>query len=136
MLTLRKQLGRRIGIALSLVILSLGAGASAAEDKEPTIYDSQVLKRMEFSDSQRVVVEQIMQESGAVMAQIFQKYGIDPHAKPDFDKLMAARHELQELEALQKRRMKAVLSRQQFKYYLGLLQITASNVVRATRNKP
>lgn len=135
-MTLRKQLGRRIGIALSLVILSLGAGASAAEDKEPTIYDSQVLKRMEFSDSQRVVVEQIMQESGAVMAQIFQKYGIDPHAKPDFDKLMAARHELQELEALQKRRMKAVLSRQQFKYYLGLLQITASNVVRATRNKP
>ena len=32
--------------------------------------------------------------------------------------------------------MKAILSRQQFKYYLGLLQLTASNVIRATRNKP
>ena len=114
----------------------MGVGVATAEEKKPTIYDSQVLERMEFSDSQRVVVEQIMQESAAVMAQIFERYGIDPHAKPDFDKLMAARHDLQELEAQQKRRMKAVLSRHQFKYYLGLLQITASNVVRATRDKP
>ncbi|MEM8645610.1 MAG: hypothetical protein AAGF86_04620 [Pseudomonadota bacterium] len=131
---LQKQLGRRI--ALSLLVLCLGTGISTAEEKKPTIYDSQVLERMEFSDSQRVVVEQIMEESAAAMAQIFERYGIDPHAKPDFDKLMAARHDLQELEAQQKRRMKSILSRQQFKYYLGLLQITASNVVRATRNKP
>ena len=134
MLTRQVKIGRLL--ALGLLATSLGWPASAAEEPEPTIYDSQVLKRMEFSDSQRVVVEQIMEESRVAMGQIFQKYGIDPQAKPDFDKLMEARHELQELEADQKRRMKAILSRKQFKYYLGLLQLTASNVIRATRNKP
>ena len=101
-----------------------------------TIYDSQVLERMEFTPSQRVEVEKVIEESGEVMARIFEKYGIDPEAKPNFDKLREARHELQDLEASEKRKMKAIMTRKQFKYYLGLIQQTAANVIRATRNKP
>lgn len=101
-----------------------------------TIYDSQVLTRMEFTPAQREQVEKIVEESDRAMAIIFQKYGIDPEAKPNFDKLREARHELQDLEAREKRKMKAIMTRDQFKYYLGLLQQTAANVIRATRNKP
>lgn len=110
----------------------LGASASCAQ----TIYDSQVLTRMEFTPSQRVKVERVIEESGKTISEIFKKYGIDPEAKPDFDKLREARHELQDLEALEKRKMKAIMTRDQFKFYMGLIQQTAANVIRATRNKP
>lgn len=120
------------GAVFSAALLCAGASAASAQ----TIYDSQVLERMEFSPAQRAQVEKIIEESDKLMAEIFQRYGIDPEAKPDFDKLYEARHELQDLEANEKRKMKAILSRQQFKYYMGLLQQTAANVIRATRNKP
>ncbi|NNF79144.1 MAG: hypothetical protein HKN05_14040 [Rhizobiales bacterium] len=109
-----------------------GVGPCVAQ----TIYDAQVLTRMEFSPEQRVKVEHVIEQSDKIMTEIFEKYGIDPEAKPDFDKLAAARHELQDLEAMEKREMKAIMTRQQFKYYLGLIQTTAANVIRATRNKP
>ncbi len=130
----RLQGGRRRVLAL----LCFGAvwcsspGVSSAQ----TIYDSQVLERMEFSPGKRAQVEKIIEESDRVMAEIFKKHGIDPEAKPDFDKLYEARSELQDLEANEKRKMKAILTRRQFKYYMGLLQQTAANVIRATRNKP
>ena len=124
--------------ALFLFAVATVGSLGAAMAQEETIYDAQILARMDsqFTEDQKAEVEKVIERSGKVMEKIFEKYEIDPHAKPDFDKLMSARHDLQELEAQQKRRMKAVLSRKQFKYYLGLLQITASNVVRATRNKP
>ncbi len=125
---------RRCAIILATLwgFMTLGAAAACAQ----TIYDSQVLTRMEFTAEQREKVESVVEESGKIMADIFERYGIDPEAKPDFDKLREARHELQDLKALEKRRMKAIMTRAQFKYYLGLIQQTAANVVRATRNKP
>ena len=111
---------------------ALNAGIASAQ----TIYDSQVLTRMEFTDSQRAKVEKVVEQSGETMIRIFKKYGIDPEAKPNFDKLREARHELQDLEASEKRKMKAIMTRKQFKYYLGLIQQTSANVIRATRNKP
>ncbi len=128
------QSGRRaVLIILSVsTFWALGASTSLAQ----TIYDAQVLTRMEFSPSQRVEVERVIEQSDKIMTEIFKKYDIDPEAKPDFDKLAAARHELQDLEAMEKREMKAIMTREQFKYYMGLIQTTAANVIRATRNKP
>ncbi len=125
---------RRLAFVMTSVagMSALNAGIASAQ----TIYDSQVLTRMEFTPSQRVEVEKVIEESGEIMARIFEKYGIDPEAKPNFDKLREARHELQELEASEKRKMKAIMTRKQFKYYLGLIQQTSANVIRATRNKP
>ncbi len=119
-------------VAAVCAVLVIGTGTSCAQ----TIYDSQVLTRMEFTPSQREKVERVIEESGQTMSAIFKKYGIDPEAKPDFEKLREARHELQDLEATEKRKMKAIMTRKQFKYYMGLIQQTAANVIRATRNKP
>ncbi len=134
MLKTQLQSGRRaVLIILSVsTFWALGASTSLAQ----TIYDAQVLTRMEFSPSQRVEVERVIEQSDKIMTEIFKKYDIDPEAKPDFDKLAAARHELQDLEAMEKREMKAIMTREQFKYYMGLIQTTAANVIRATRNKP
>ena len=124
--------------ALFLFTMATVWTRGAAMAQEQTIYDAQILARMDsqFTEDQKAEVEKVIERSGKVMEKIFEKYEIDPHAKPDFDKLVAARHELQELEAQEKREMKAIMTRQQFKYYLGLIQTTAANVIRATRNKP
>ena len=134
MLKMQLQWARRgiLTIVSVITFWAMGAAACVAQ----TIYDAQVLTRMEFTDEQRVKVERVIEHSDKIMTQIFEKYDIDPEAKPDFDKLAATRHELQDLEALEKRAMKEIMTRKQFKYYLGLIQTTAANVIRATRNKP
>ncbi len=91
---------------------------------------------MKFSSTQRKAVKRVLDKSDREMTAIFRKYGIDPHAKPIFDKLREARYELQAVEAREKREMKQILSRAQFKYYLGLIQQTAARVIKATRNRP
>ena len=122
-----------IAVGVALTPVSVYADEHSLEE---TIYDSQVLKQIEFSEEQERTIKAILQRSDREMLVIFAKYGIDPRAKPDFDKLREARYELQALETREKRQMKQVMTRAQFKYYLGLLQQTAARVIKATRNRP
>ena len=100
------------------------------------IYDSQILQRMTFSGSQRAKVGAILRQSDREMAAIFQKYDINPNAKPEFDKLQSASGELQAMEAREKRAMKEIMTKQQYKTYLRLLQETSARVIKATRTTP
>ena len=117
-------------------MLAAPAALGGEHSLEKTIYDSQVLQRIDFSPEQHRTIKAILQRSDREMLVIFAKYGINPHAKPNFDKLREARYELQALETREKRQMKQVMNRAQFKYYLGLLQQTAARVIKATRNRP
>ena len=101
-----------------------------------TIYDTQILQRMKFTPSQRAKVRKILSKSKRERDAIFRKYGINPRAKPVFKKLQAASSELQALRSRQKRQMKVILSREQYKTYLALLEATAARVIKASRNKP
>ena len=94
--------------------LALPQGARAGN-----IYDTPVLKR-----------------SDRELAVIFRKYGINPNAKPEFAKLRRASGELQAVEGREKRKMKAIMSRDQYRAYLDLLQETAARVIKATRTRP
>ena len=124
------------GIFVISTVLMTSAANCNEHSLEKTIYDSQVLKHIKFSAEQMQTVKAILQRSDREMLGIFAKYGIDPRAKPNFDKLREARYELQALETREKRQMKQVMTRAQFKYYLGLLQQTAARVIKATRNRP
>ena len=117
-------------IALTLVAIS-GHSVSAAN-----IYDAQILQRMKFSGSQRTQVKRIIRQSDKEIAVVFRKHGINPNAQPDFDKLRAASTELQAIESREKKKMKKILSADQYKRYLALLEATAARVVKATRKKP
>lgn len=100
------------------------------------IYDARILQRMKFTGDQRAKVSRIIRQSDKEMAVVFRKYGINPNAKPVFEKLQRASSELQAIEAREKRKMKKILSADQYKTYVGLLQATAARVVKATRTKP
>ncbi len=122
-------------LAGCLSIIATGAVALAKND-EPTIYDSRVLEHIEFSSTQRPAVKRVLDQSDRELAEIFKRFAIDPYAKPDFDKLRAARYELEALGAWEKREMKKIMTRAQFKYYVGLVQQTTARVIKATRNRP
>ena len=80
--------------------------------------------------------KRIIRQSDKEMAVVFRKHGINPNAKPDFDKLQRASTELQAIESREKKKMKKILSANQYKTYLALLQATAARVIKATRTKP
>lgn len=111
--------------------LALPQGALAGN-----IYDTRVLKRIKLDPGQRAKVRTVLKRSDRDMAVIFRKYGINPNAKPVFAKLRKASGELQAVESREKRQMKAIMSRDQYRAYLELLQETAARVIKATRTKP
>ena len=80
--------------AVSLTLMT-SAATGGEHSLEKTIYDSQVLQRIDFSADQRRTVKSILRRSDREMLDIFAKYGINPRAKPNFDKLREARYELQ-----------------------------------------
>lgn len=121
-----------IMLLLACVCLTLSpAGVSAAN-----IYDAQIMERMKFTGDQRPKVRAIIRQSDKEMAVVFRKHGINPNAKPEFDKLQKAASELQAIEAKEKRQMKKILSADQYRTYLRLLQDTAARVIKATRERP
>ena len=101
-----------------------------------TIYDSKIMERIKFSSAQRPQARAVIRESDREMKTVFRKYGIDPNARPVFEKLRAASGELQAIRSRQKRAMKKIMTPEQYKTYLDILEQTAARVVKATRKKP
>ncbi len=120
-------------LATALVAMSL-ATAPLGAARADTIYDSHIVEQMTFTPAQLPMVRAILSQSRQSLLAIFGKYGIDPYARPNFDKLLEASSELQAVQANEKREMKAILSKDQYKLYLKLLQVTAARVIKATRN--
>lgn len=117
-------------IVLSTVVMSAHSAWAS------NIYDARILQRMKFTADQRVKVKRIIRQSDKEIVVVFRKYGINPNAKPKFEKLQRASSELQAIESKEKRQMKKILSADQYKTYVGLLQATAARVIKATRKKP
>jgi len=111
-------------------------GMSINNASAANIYDARILQRMKFTAVQRPKVRRIIRQSDKEIAVVFRKYRINPNAKPVFEKLQRASSELQAIESREKRQMKKILSSDQYKTYLGLLQAAAARVIKATRTKP
>lgn len=128
--------GKAHAFALAALIASMALFAAVNAASASNIYDARILQRMTFTSSQRPKVSAILRKSERETAAIFRKYGIDPNAKPDFDKLQSASGELQAMESEEKRAMKQVLTKQQYKTYIRLLQETSARIIKATRTDP
>ena len=118
------------------VLFALGLLVTAAVDAHAgTIYDSNIMQRMKFSAAQRPKVRAVLRKSNREMQAVFRKHGINPNAKPVFEKLRKAGGELQAIRSRQKRQMKKIMTPEQYKRYLAILEQTAARVVKATRKK-
>ena len=128
---------RKIATHLMAAVIVLTTYAMSTHNAwASNIYDARILQRMKFTADQRAKVKRIIRQSDKEIAVVFRKYRINPNAKPVFEKLQRASSELQAIESKEKRQMKKILSADQYKTYLGLLQATAARVIKATRTKP
>lgn len=109
------------------------AAAPAADSSSGSIYDSGVERRLDLTPEQRSKVLQIIAESERQVTIVFNKYGIDPNARPVFDKLVEASTELQAIERRERQEMKKVLSREQLRQYDRIIDETRIRVRKAAQ---
>ena len=127
-----KRFAASAGLAGIMVLATLAPGQAAGTDG--TVFDPQIMSRMSFESAQASKVKAILEKSEESIIKVFGKYGIDPKAKPNFDRLRAASTELQAVEAWEKKQMKRILSKDQYADYLEIMQATAAAVIKATRD--
>ena len=121
-------------VLLTLVAaLTLCVTVAAGSANAGTIYDSNVENRLSLQGAQRARVLQIVRESDRQMQRIFRKYGINPYAKPDLDKLQMAARELHSIETNEINKMSKVLNDKQFRQYKKILAETAARVKAAAQ---
>jgi len=115
-------------VALGLLAL-LAGGLPAHAD---SIYDAKVAQKLsDLTDDQKAKVNAITKQTAAEMNAVFKKYGIDPNAKPDFDKLQKAGDELQAVGRREKAQMTPILSKAQMKQYNKIIADTGARVRKA-----
>lgn len=112
--------------------LTAFAAGSAFADR--SIYFTDIISRLNLTQEQRPEVVRITERSEQDTLDAFARNGIDPDARPDFDKLFAARQELQAIERRERQQLKAILTKEQLKVYDKIMQQVRARVIKATRS--
>jgi hypothetical protein len=116
-------------VAFGLLALFAGALPASAD----SIYDAKVEQKLELDPGQKAKVSAIVKQSNADMNVVFKKYGIDPNAAPNFDKLTKASDELQAIGRRERNEMKKILNKAQLKQYDKLIADTGARVRKAAK---
>ncbi len=124
---------RAVAVCLILAMSTL-AGTSRPADADHSIYFPHVAGSLDLSEDQRGKVEAIFAQTESETLAVFEKFGIDPKAKPEFNKLVKARHELQAIERSERNQLKVILNKDQLKTYDRIIENTHAQVIKATRN--
>ncbi len=117
-------------IAIAIVISMTGQADTAAAGN---IYNSNVERKLKLNGAQRSKVVRIVRKSRRQRNVIFRKHGINPNARPDFDKLYNASTELRALQRNERKQLSKVLSRDQLKHYDAIINQTRARVRKAAQ---
>jgi hypothetical protein len=118
-------------LCLSLVMLAAAPMGPAAAN---SIYDAQVEHKLSgLTSAQRAKVSRIVSEGQREFRAILRKYGIDPNARPNFEKLQAASNALIAYRRKQRAAMAEVLTEAQLDQYDDLIEETGARVRRAAQ---
>ncbi len=121
-------------MACGVLITAFMQAAPARADHN--IYATHAERYLKLRKDQRKEVLAILEQSERELMAAFAKHGIDPHAKPDFDKLVKARGPLQAVGRRERDKLKRILSPEQLSIYDRLVQETRARVIKATRKRP
>jgi len=116
-------------VAFGLLALFSAALPASAD----SIYDANVEQKLDLDPGQKAKVSAIVKQSNADMNSVFKKYGIDPNATPNFDKLTKASDELQAIGRRERGEMKKILNKAQLKQYDKLIADTGARVRKAAK---
>lgn len=123
---------RPLAQLIAAAFLTAFAAGSTFADR--SIYFTDIIPKLNLTEEQLPEVERITEQSEQDTLDAFARNGIDPDARPDFDKLFAARHELQAIERRERQQLKAILTKAQLKTYDKIMQWVRARIIKATRN--
>jgi hypothetical protein len=103
--------------------------------KAESIYDSDIEQKLDLEDTQKPKVAAIVKQTQQQMSEVFQKYGIDPNAKPDLDRLTNASDELKAINDRERKQLKQILSKSQLRRYDHIIAETGARVQKAAKAK-
>ena len=114
-------------------VLVAGVMQGSAARADHNIYATHAERYLKLRKDQRKKVLEILAQAERELMAAFAKYGIDPNAKPDFNKLVKARGPLQAVGQRERRRLKRILTPKQLGIYDRLVRETRARVIKATR---
>ncbi len=124
---------RTSGLIRTALLAVLLASTPLAAAQAGNVYDSHIMQRMKFTPQQSAKVRAALRVSERQTRAIFRKYGINPNAKPDLDKLQEAGDELQAVSEREKQSMKVIMTMAQFATYVRITKETESRIIKAAR---
>jgi hypothetical protein len=83
----------RMRFVTLLAVICLGMFSQAVPIRA-SIYDSNMIERLQLTGTQKQEMQKVVAESRALRNRIFKKYGIDPNARPQKSLLQRASSEL------------------------------------------
>ncbi len=117
-----------------VVFMALLLGSTGYAHSDHSIYFPHVAGSLNLTEDQREQVEGILARTEEQTLVVFERFGIDAAAKPEFNKLVKARHELQAIERNERNQLIPILTKQQLKIYDRIIEHTQAQVIKATRN--
>lgn len=117
--------------ACCVLVATLVLGSAARADHN--IYATHAERYLKLRKDQRKKVLEILAQAERELMAAFAKYGINPNAKPDFNKLVKARGPLQAVGQRERRRLKRILTPEQLGIYDRAVRETRARVIKATR---
>jgi len=124
----------RICVTALMFVAVLTANASISVQAGHSVYFPHIVEKLSLDAATRAAANRIMNKSERDVLAVFAKHGISPKAKPDFGKLMGARHELQAVEKHERAQLVKILTPAQLKIYDKMIQYTRAQVIKATRH--
>jgi hypothetical protein len=100
-----------------------------------SIYDSNIEQKLNLEDAQKPKVAGIVKQTQQETNEVFRKYGIDPNATPDLDRLTNASDELKAINDRERKQLKQILSKSQLKRYDRIIAETAVRIQKAAKSK-
>jgi hypothetical protein len=111
--------------------LAIVAAPSGATPVSASVYDSDVVGRLQLTGKQRAQVQRIIARSRSQRALLFRRNGINPNAKPEIFKLQRISSQLHAIQAKQRAALSSILTPEQLRQYDAVVSETRSRVMRA-----
>ncbi len=122
----------RATVVACLVFAGLAIdGVPRAANAGDIIYFADVVGPLRLDAQQRPKVQSIVKQSEIAILAVFTKYGINPRATPDPNKLRPARGELEAIERSERKQLKKILDDRQLKKYDVIMKRVRARVARA-----
>src|SRR5215208_2494483 len=121
---------KRISQFAVVMLLTVVIGAfPRIEPARASMYDANMIERLQLTGTQKQEMQKVIAVSRAKRNSIFNKYGIDPNARPQQSLLQRASSELMTNAAHERAAAKKILTRKQMYQYDTIVAEVRSRII-------